>query len=300
MRDAVAPKVPLLWCQRSSSKTTAAASSPAEIASRPHVPSHPSHFKTVNMDNNTIDRAASRAECDTANENLVHEALDAAITNSKAKYAKGWQIWLDFCDNFGFTPLPARCAAAKAKADNSIHPVKKIAPAVYAMHIKYNHVLPTENERFQRVMRGLSCQYFKPPKQATPMERDDLHQLIDWHLTESTRPMPDQLQSWRTIFRLLMCFRSTIRYDDVMRLLRSSSPAQKNDQKGEGRTNPIPPYDSEEKYCLIQTTRRYLDVIKNDAETPVQQGIIIVDKATKAAKLMGKNITRSTADKDRV
>lgn len=61
-------------------------------------------------------------------------------------------------------------------------------------------------------------------------------------------------------------------------------PSTKNNQKGEGRTILIPPYEGKEKYCLIQITRKYLDIIKKDPETPLQQGIVVIDKATKVAK----------------
>lgn len=67
------------------------------------------------------------------------------------------------------------------------------------------------------MLRGPGRLHYRPPKRTTPMESNDLHKLIDWHLTVSDRPHNEQLHSWHTIFRLVLHFRSIIRYHDTMR-----------------------------------------------------------------------------------
>lgn len=145
------------------------------------------------------------------------------------------------------------------------------------------------------------------------MEKTDLHKLIDWHLMVSDRSTKDKLRSWRTVFRLVLCYRSILCYDDVMRLCRKHITfeddkhssymriwllSSKNNQKGKGRAIPVPNYDGESKYCISQIAKRYLVVLSTDPDTPLQQAII--KKANGGAKLSGKNITRSTANKGRI
>lgn len=162
-------------------------------------------------------------------------------------------------------------------------------------------------------MRGIENVHTRPAKQARPITTEVIKQLIQYHLVERPgRSTAEKLRAWRTIFRLRLCQSGVMRFDEVMRLVRKDIEFKtsdgkeymevrirksKTDRKGLGITKLIPEA-ADKTVCMINLAKRYLAVVKNTPDTPLQQHIVLVGTDGQA-KLSGKNICRSTADNDR-